>query len=299
MKFVVTGGAGFIGSYLVKQLVKHGYEVVVIDSLIRGRLDNITSIDNDVVFHKIDIRDFDGLRRLLKNANGVFHEAALTDVQESFTMQKEYHQVNVVGTENIFKVAKEFGLKVVYASSSSVYGNPKVIPIKETAGRAPINPYGMTKLEDEFLAEKYWDDVPIIGLRYFNVYGRGQTNSYAGVITKFINRLGEKKPPIIYGDGKQVRDFVYVEDVAMANIAAMRSEIKSGFFNVGTGLTTSIQELAEVLIELSGLSVKPTHQTSLEGDVRSSQADTTLSKNLLGWRYQTSLNDGLRKFFPL
>ncbi len=299
MKFVVTGGAGFIGSYLVKQLIKDRYDVVVIDSLYRGKLDNISSVIDDVTFHKIDIRDFDGLKKLLKGADGVFHEAALTDVQESFTRQDEYHQVNVVGTENVFRIAKEFGLKVVYASSSSVYGNPKSIPIEESADRNPINPYGRTKLEDEFLAEKYKDGVSIIGLRYFNVYGIGQTGSYAGVITKFIERLREKEPPIIFGDGSQVRDFVFVEDVAKANIAAMKSDVKNGFFNVGTGLTTSIQKLAQVLIEFSGLSVKPMHEEPLEGDVQSSQADTTLSKNLLGWQYQTSLNDGLRRFFPL
>lgn len=300
MNMIVTGGAGFIGSYLVKQLVKSGHEVSVIDSLYRGKMDNLLPVLDKIRFHQIDIRNFDNLREILKKADGVFHEAALTDVQESFTKQKEYHAVNVVGTENIFKVAKEFGLKIVYASSSSVYGNPNTIPISEDSERKPINPYGQTKLDDEFLAEKYSKlGVSIIGLRYFNVYGKGQTGSYAGVITKFINNLREKKQPVIFGDGTQIRDFVYVEDVALANIAAMQSKVKNGFFNVGTGITTSVKKLAQTLIDISGLPLEPKYEKSLEGDVRSSQADVTLTKGMLNWEYKMSLEDGLRKFFPL
>ena len=240
------------------------------------------------------------LRDTLKNVDGIFHEAALTDVQESFTKQDEYVDVNVRGTENVFKIAKEFGIKVVYASSSSVYGNPEKIPITEYSKRNPINPYGNTKLEDEFLAEKYTKEgVAIIGLRYFNVYGRGQTGSYAGVITKFINHLKEKKPPMIFGNGTQVRDFIFVEDVARANISAMRSNVKGGFFNIGTGVTTSIRQLAERMVILSGLELKQQYEKPLEGDVSASQADTTSSKKFLGWEYTVQLNDGLKKFFPL
>jgi UDP-glucose 4-epimerase len=300
MKLAVTGGAGFIGSHLTKQLVNEGNEVIVIDSLYRGKLENLLSVSKKINFHKIDIRDFDKLRSILKNVDGVFHEAALTDVQESFTKQKEYHDVNVTGTENVFKIAKELDFKVVYASSSSIYGNPKKIPIHENSDRKPINPYGNTKLEDEFLAERYSKEgVSIIGLRYFNVYGKGQTDSYAGVITKFINKLKEKSAPVIFGDGMQLRDFIFVKDVALANIAAMNSSVKNGFFNVGTGITTSIKQLAHILIDLSCLDIEPTYEKPLEGDVRASQADTTLTKKVLNWKYQTDLKDGLQKFFPL
>ncbi|MGI0004749.1 MAG: NAD-dependent epimerase/dehydratase family protein, partial [Candidatus Nitrosotenuis sp.] len=199
-----------------------------------------------------------------------------------------------------FKIAKEFGLKVVYASSSSVYGDPKKIPIQENSDRKPINPYGNTKLEDEILAERYSKEgVSIAGLRYFNVYGKGQTGSYAGVITKFINRIREKKPPLIFGDGTQVRDFIFVEDVVQANIAAMQSSVKNGFFNVGTGIVTSIEGLAHLLIEHSGLKLEPEYEHPLEGDVRISQADTTLTEKMLNWRYKTELKEGLQKFFPL
>lgn len=298
MRLAVTGGAGFIGSYLVKEIVRQNHTPIIIDTLFRGKLENLYPIKN-YEFHKIDIREFEKIREVLKNVDGIFHEAALTDVQESFTNQDEYVDVNIRGTENIFKIAKEFNIKVVYASSSSVYGNPEKTPIIESSRRAPINPYGNTKLEDEFLAEKYSKDgVSIIGLRYFNVYGRGQTGSYAGVITKFINNLREKRPPVIFGDGLQKRDFIFVEDVARANLASMMSNVKSGFFNIGTGITTSIKQLAEQMIILSGLKLEPKYEKPLAGDVSTSQADTALTKKLLQWEYQTKLNDGLRVFFP-
>jgi len=300
VKLAVTGGAGFIGSYLVKRLVEQGHDVVVIDSLYRGKPENLSSVSKKIKFHKTDIRDFEALRGILKSTDGVFHEAALTDVQESFTKQKEYHEVNVTGTDNVFKIAKEFGLKVVYASSSSVYGDPQKIPIKEDSDRRPINPYGNTKLEEEFLAERYSKEgVSIIGLRYFNVYGIGQTGSYAGVITKFINKLKEKTPPVIFGDGKQIRDFIFVEDVTQANIATMLSNVKNGFFNVGTGITTSVESLAHFLIEISGLKLEPVYASPLEGDVQISQADTALTRKTLNWEYKTGLKEGLEKFFPL
>ena len=296
MKFIVTGGAGFIGSNIVKQLLKQGHTPIVIDSLYRGNIENISSLD--VEFHKVDIRNFDQLRNILKNSDGIFHEAALTDVQESFTKQQEYIDVNVKGTENIFRIAKEFNLKIVYASSSSVYGNPKKIPIAENSERNPINPYGKTKLDDEFLAEKYSkENISIIGLRYFNVYGKGQTGSYAGVITKFINRLKQGKPPIIFGSGTQLRDFIFVEDVALANIAAMQSNVKNGFFNIGTGIATSIQQLAKIMIELSGLKLEPQYEKALDGDVQFSQADTSLTESMLRWKHSMELREGLSKFF--
>ena len=296
MKFIVTGGAGFIGNNIVRQLLKQNHTPIVIDNLHRGKIERISSLD--VEFHKVDIQDFDQIRNILKNSDGVFHEAALTDVQESFTKQQEYIDVNVKGTENIFRIAKEFDLKVVYESRSSVYGNPKKIPVTENSERNPINPYGKTKLDDEFLAEKYSkDNVSIIGLRYFNVYGEGQTGSYAGVITKFLNRLKEKKSPIIFGTGTQIRDFIFVEDVALANIVAMQSNIKNGFFNIGTGITTSIQQLAKTMIELSGLKLEPQYEKALDGDVQSSQADTSMTEFILKWKYSMELKNGLAKFF--
>ena len=296
MNLVVTGGAGFVGNHLVKYLVKKGHNVTVIDNLHKGKKENLEDVFNKIEFCEIDIRDYDVLRNCLKDADGVFHEAALTSVPESFLMQQEYYNVNVHGTENILKLAKEIGFKLVYASSSSVYGDTTKIPIKENFERKPINPYGQTKLEAEFLAEKYSKiGVKVIGLRYFNIFGIGQTGSYAGVITKFMRNLDERKSLIINGDGTQVRDFVYVEDVAQANLVAMESKIDGGFFNIGTGIATSIKELAQTMIELSNSSDSLTFSEPLKGDIKKSQADTDLTEKMLGWKFKTCLKSGLQK----
>ena len=296
MNLIVTGGAGFVGNHLVKYLVKKGHNVTVIDNLHKGKKENLGDVFDKIEFFEIDIRDYDVLRNCLKNVDGVFHEAALTAVPESFLMPQEYCDVNVRGTENILKLAKEIGFKIVYASSSSVYGDTAKIPIKEDFGRKPINPYGQTKLEAEFLAEKYSKiGVKVMGLRYFNIFGVGQTGSYAGVITKFMKNLDEKKPLIINGDGTQVRDFIYVEDVARANLVAMESKIDSGFFNIGTGIATSIKELAQIMIELSSSPVDLIFSEPLKGDIKKSQADTSLTKKMLGWKFTTELKSGLQK----
>jgi len=155
MHFAVTGGAGFVGSHLVKLLVEKGHEITVIDNLHKGKKENLTSVINKIKFQKMDIRDYESMRKILKNVDGVFHQAALTVVQDSFTRPEEYFDVNVHGTENIFKLANENKFKVVYASSSSVYGHKLETPITEDAERSPISPYGKTKLEAEHLVEKY------------------------------------------------------------------------------------------------------------------------------------------------
>ena len=296
VNLVVTGGAGFIGSHLVEHLVNKGHSVTVVDNLHSGKIENLRSIRNEIEFHEIDILDYGKLRSVVKNADGVFHEAALTVVQESFTKQKEYHDVNVKGTENIFKLAKEFDFKVVFASSSSVYGNAKKIPITENFKRKSLNPYGNTKLEGEYLAERYAKlGVRVIGLRYFNVYGSQQNTAYAGVITKFLENIANRKPPLIYGDGLQVRDFVFVEDVAKVNLMAMKSSVEHTFVNIGSGIAVSIRELANMIIHLSGLAIKPLYNDALKGDVRASQADISLVKKLLNWEPQTKLEDWLNE----
>ena len=296
MKFGITGGAGFVGSNIAKLLIKQGHDVIIIDNLHTGKKKNIAEILDQVNFFNADIREYKKIEKILNSVDGIFHEAALTIVQESFSKPKEYHDVNVVGTENILKIGKEFDLKVVFASSSSVYGNVKSIPITEKFPCHPINPYGQTKLDDEFLAEKYSKDgLKVIGLRYFNIYGRGQTGTYAGVITKFMNQLENCKSPMIFGNGKQLRDFIFVEDVAEANLEAMKSSVKFGFFNIGTGITTTIKDLANLLTKLHNLQLEPEYLPSLKGDVQSSQSDIELSSNSLNWKFKTSLEDGLRK----
>ena len=298
MKFVITGGAGFIGSHIAKHLVEKNHDVTVIDNLSRGRLENLSKIKEEIVFRKMDILDFDSLKEVIFNSDGIFHQAALTSVPESFIQKEKYHNVNVKGTENIFKLAKEFRKKVVYASSSSIYGNTTTIPIHENSEKNPINPYGVTKLDDEKLAKKYHNlGLSVIGLRYFNVYGIGQTNDYAGVITKFIDQINLNKSPIIFGDGTHTRDFISVEDIAKANLLSMESKTDFSFLNVGTGISTSIKELAEVMIELSGKKMEINYDDLPLGDVKDSLADVSLAKRLINWNYETSLKTGLKKFF--
>ena len=298
MKFVITGGAGFIGSHIAKHLVDKNHDVIVVDNLSRGKLENLSKIKEQIEFKKIDILDFNLLKEIISNSDGIFHQAALTSVPESFTQKEKYHDVNVKGTENIFKIAKEFGKKVVYASSSSIYGNTTTIPIQENFEKNPINPYGITKLDDEILAEKYHKlGVSIIGLRYFNVYGIGQTIDYSGVITKFIDQINQNKSPIIFGDGIQTRDFISVEDIAKANLLSMESSIDFSFLNIGTGISTSIKKLAEIMIELSGKKLEINYDDLPLGDVKDSLADVSLAKKLINWSYETSLKNGLEKFF--
>ena len=295
MKFAVTGGAGFVGNNIVRLLVSEGHEVLVIDNLHTGKKENLEGVLEKIRFHNIDIRDGEKLEDILKNVDGIFHEAALTIVQESFTKQDEYFDVNVHGTENILKIAKKFGIKVIYASSSSIYGNSEKIPITEESPRKPINPYGETKLQDEILAEKYSKDgTRVIGLRYFNIFGRGQTGSYAGVITQFIRKISKKEELRIFGDGSQVRDFIHVTDIAKANLVAMQSKIEFGFFNIGTGKPTSIIDLANIMIEISGEKLNVKHEEPLDGDVRMSLADTQKTENVLHWKYEIELKEGLK-----
>ena len=296
MKVLVTGGAGFIGSHIAEYLVQRGDDVTVLDNLNTGKKDNLAKINDKINFVNGDIRDYKLLEKLVNDTSSVFHEAALASVQQSFNMKDEYFDVNVNGTENILKLGKEYGFKIVYASSSSVYGNPKKIPIKEGDDRKPINPYAQTKLEGEYLAKKYSEiGVSVIGLRYFNVFGSRQSIEYAGVIKLFLEKIKQKMPPKINGDGLQTRDFVHIDDIVKANILAMDSDIKHEFFNVGTGNSISILDLANVIINASGLSLEPIHGPELSGDVRATQGDITLIRKLLNWEPKMRLSDWLTK----
>ena len=284
MKYVVTGGAGFIGSNIVKKLISKGNNVTVIDNLYTGKESNLETVKDKIVFLKDTILNIDLLEKEMENIDGVFHQAALASVQDSFSKPDEYHNVNVNGTENILKLAKKNNFKVVYASSSSVYGNPERIPIKESDSKNPINPYAETKLKKEELAVKYSKiGVKVIGLRYFNVFGNGQSKEYAGVLKLFLQRIRDKLPPEINGDGTQFRDFVYVEDVANANIMSMNSKINHEFFNVGTNTSITILNLAKLIIKSSGLDIKPIFNPALKGDVQQTIADINLIKEKIGW----------------
>ena len=284
MKYLVTGGAGFIGSNIVRKLVTRGDNVTVIDNLNTGKEENLESIKDKIIFLRDDILNFDLLEKETQGIDGVFHQAALASVQDSFSKPDEYNKVNVNGTENILKLAKKNNFKVVYASSSSVYGNPENIPINEEDSKNPINPYAETKLKKEELAINYADKgVDVIGLRYFNVFGKGQSKEYAGVLKLFLERIRDGLPPKINGDGTQFRDFVYVEDVANANIMSMDSNVNHDFFNVGTNTSITILDLAKTIIKFSGLEIEPTFGPELKGDVRRTIADISLIKEKVSW----------------
>ena len=285
MKYVVTGGAGFIGSNIVKKLVARGDSVTVIDNLNTGKEKNLELVRNKIVFLKDSILNMNLLEKETQNIDGIFHQAALASVQDSFSKRDEYYDVNVKGTENILKLAKKNNFKVVYASSSSVYGNPEQIPIKESDAKNPINPYAETKLKKEELAIKYSEiGVKVIGLRYFNVFGKGQSKEYAGVLKLFLERIRDKLPPKVNGDGTQFRDFVYVKDVVNANILSMDSEISHGFFNVGTNSSITILDLAKIIIKSSGLHMEPVFGPALKGDVQGTIANIDLIKEKIGWK---------------
>jgi len=284
LKYVVTGGAGFIGCHITEKLVQRGDDVIVIDDLNTGKEENLESIIEKINFVKGSILDIELLDKLTKDVDGVFHQAALASVQDSFSKPNEYHNVNVNGTENILKLAKKNNFKVVYASSSSVYGDPTRIPIKESDEKNPINPYAETKLKKEELAIKYSKiGVSVIGLRYFNVFGKGQSKEYAGVLKLFLERIRDKLSPKINGDGTQFRDFVYVGDVVNANIMSMDSDINHEFFNVGTNTSITILDLAKTIIKSSGFDIEPVFGPALKGDVQKTIANIDLIKEKIGW----------------
>src|SRR5690348_140494 len=296
MNYVITGGAGFIGSHLAKTLLEKGHSVKIIDNLSTGTKSNLENILDKVSFHDIDVLDCKNLEKVLQGNQGIFHLAALTSVPESYLKQKEYHDVNVLGTENVFQIAKKFHIKTVFASSSSVYGNTKNIPTSESEKKSPINPYGVTKLEAENLAVQYSKHCNIVGLRYYNVYGQDMITG-TGVITQFYQNIQRQKPPVIDGDGGQLRDFVHIQDVVQATISAMEKDTGSTFINIGSGIPTSILQLANLFIKYSGLDTKPISVDEKEGNVRASQADISLAKRLLDWRPQTKLEDWIESLY--
>jgi UDP-glucose 4-epimerase len=300
MKYVVTGGAGFIGSHLTKILVDQGHKVTVIDNLHTGKKENLESMKEKIIFVKGDILDNKLLNETIMDVDGVFHQAALASVQDSFSKPDEYNEVNVNGTENILKLAKKNDFKIVYASSSSVYGNPESIPIKESDSKNPINPYAETKLRKEELAIKYSKmGVKVIGLRYFNVFGKGQSREYAGVLKLFLEKIRDGLAPKINGDGTQFRDFVYVEDVARANIMSMKSDVDHEFFNVGTNTSITILDLAKTIIKYSNLDIEPIFGPALKGDVMKTIADISLIKEKTGWEPKVVLEDWIKEIVSL
>jgi len=304
-KILVTGGAGFIGSHLVDALASMSdTEIVVLDNLTHGSVGNVKQHLNAAGFELVrgDVRDGDLVRRLIADVDYVFHLAALIEVQTSLKEPQLTDEINVQGTLNILEAARDADVKrIVYASSCAVYGEPKFLPVSEEHPTAPLSPYGASKLAAEAycIAYHHTYGLKTVALRYFNVYGPRQFRGpYSGVITIFLERALQGKPLIIYGDGKQTRDFVYVKDVVDACILAASKQTAIGHaINVGTGKETSIIELADIIKRLTGASVPIKHDPPLKGDIRKSVSDTRKAERLLGYKPEFTLAKGLKETY--
>jgi len=297
-KVVVTGGAGFIGSHLVAELAGQGYHVIILDDLSTGAISNIAPYlkEDDVEFAEGSIADISLLGKLFRGVRFVFHLAATPSVPRSIENPMASHQVNATGTLNVLIAARDNGVnKVVYSSSSSVYGDTPTLPKKEDMPPNPLSPYAVAKLTGEYYCRvfHYVYMLPTVCLRYFNIYGPRQNpdSQYAAVIPRFLKQVSEGNPPVIFGDGTQTRDFTFVKDAVSANILAAEST-GTGIYNVGRGESISLNELARMIINLKGLKCNPTYEESRPGDVMHSLADISRARTF-GYEPKYSLKDGL------
>ena len=298
---LVTGGAGFIGSHLVGKLSSLGYQVRVIDNLYTGKLSNLGSDllnSGSVDFIEGDIRDTNLVKKCCAKVEAVIHLAAQTSVPFSMQNPEFNNDVNIKGTLNLLSASAEANVKrFLFISSCAVYGEPAYLPVDETHPTNPISPYAESKLAAEKECLRLNDEgvFKSVVYRFFNVYGPKQgLSEYSGVITKFIDRIKQKLPLIIYGDGSQTRDFVYVNDIVKAIVLALENKKAPGhIFNVGTGRAVPLQELANTMLCLTGADLKIINADDRIGDIKHSYADITKASQLLGYKPDFSLNQGL------
>jgi len=301
MKVLVTGGAGFIGSHLAERLLGEGHEVRVLDNFSTGRRENLEAVLSQVDLIEGDIRDPGLVRRAMRGVEVVFHQAALRSVPHSVDHPGPTNEVNVGGTLNVLLAARDSGVRrVVYASSSSVYGNSRQLPKRESQTPRPVSPYAVTKLAGEMYCSTFYQlyGLETISLRYFNVFGPRQDpdSPYAAVIPRFMAALLRREAPIIYGDGLQTRDFTYIENVVQANILALRASAGLGeAFNVACGERVSVLHLAHSLMALLEAPVEPVHTAPRPGDVRHTLADISRARRILGYRPSVDFETGLRQ----
>jgi UDP-glucose 4-epimerase len=303
MRYVVTGGAGFIGSNTVDELVRRGESVVVLDDLSAGKEENLAEIRNKISFIKGSINDLEAVRRAMHEADYVLHLAARTSVPRSLKDPIETNKVNIEGTLNVLVAARDAKVKrIVLAASSSAYGETPTLPKVETMQPEPISPYGVTKYVCEIYAQMFGKVYGLqnVSLRYFNVFGPRQDPSspYSGVLSKFCTSFLEKSEPVVFGDGEQTRDFTYIENVVQANLLACEAPSASGkVINVGTGERISLNDTLKNLREISGNYLEAKYEPAREGDIRDSQADITLSRELLKYEPTVNFAEGLRRTF--
>ncbi|HEX3376461.1 MAG TPA: SDR family oxidoreductase [Candidatus Acidoferrales bacterium] len=300
MRYLVTGGAGFIGSHTVDELVRRGHEVTVVDDLSTGKAANLSQVRTKIKFIQESIVNLETLREACCNVDYVVHLAAQTSVPRSINDPVETNLINVNGTLNVLVAAREAKVKrVVFACSCAVYGKTSTLPITENVALDPISPYGVSKQLGEAYGRVFHDlyGLEFISLRYFNVFGPRQDpgSPYSGVLSIFNENLLKGTAPFVYGDGEQSRDFVYVENVVQANLLA--SEIKSGSFqaiNVGTGNRYTLNQTLALLEKITGRPAHATHAPARDGDIRDSQADIRLAKEALGYDPRVTFEEGLK-----
>ncbi|MBZ5702301.1 MAG: SDR family oxidoreductase [Acidobacteriia bacterium] len=303
MRYLVTGGAGFIGSNTVDELVRRGHSVVVLDDLSAGKEENLADVRGKITFMKASITDLEAVRRAVHEADYVLHLAARTSVPRSVKDPLETNRVNIDGTLNVLVAARDAKVKrIVFAASSSAYGETPTLPKVETMQPAPISPYGVTKYVGELYAQVFGRCYGIenVCLRYFNVFGPRQDPSspYSGVLSKFITCCLDDTQPTVFGDGEQSRDFTYVDNAVQANLLACEAPGVSGkVFNVGTGARYTLNQTLQLLGQIAGKPLDAKYDPPREGDIRDSQADITLGRKLLAYDPQVHFEEGLRRTF--
>lgn len=301
MRVLVTGGAGFIGSHIAEHLVNDGHEVRVVDNLTTGRKENFAHFADKIAFTEGDIRDAALMVELAQGCELIYHEAAVVSVPYSVDHPQETHDVNIQGTINVLQAAKTAGVRrVIFACSAAIYGEEPELPKTEKMAPLPLSPYGVEKITGEYYLGT-WNKlygVETVSLRYFNVFGPRQDpkSPYSGVISIFVDRAISKKQPTIFGDGGQYRDFVFIDNVVQANILAGTVPNAAGrCYNVGCGAQTSLNDLLEILGELSGGEIKANYEDPRAGDIRESVADISRAKAELGYDPKVAVKEGLRQ----
>ena len=303
MRYVVTGGAGFIGSHTVDELVKRGHGVVVLDDLSAGKEENLAEVRNKITFMKGSITDLETVQKAMQQADYVIHLAARTSVPRSVKDPLETNRVNVDGTLNVLVAARDNKVKrIVFAASSSAYGETPTLPKVETMHPVPISPYGVSKYVGELYAYAFGRcyGLETVCLRYFNIFGPRQDpdSPYSGVLSRFATAFLEGEQPVVFGDGEQTRDFTYVENAVQANLLACETPGVSGrVFNVGTGGRVSLNQTLELLRDISGKNLQAKHEPAREGDIRDSQADITQAREALGYEPTVDFAEGLQRTF--
>jgi nucleoside-diphosphate-sugar epimerase len=303
MRYLVTGGAGFIGSNTVDELVRRGHGVVVLDDLSSGKEDNLADVRSKITFMKGSITDIEVVQKAMVQADYVIHLAARTSVPRSVKDPVDTNRINVDGTLNVLVAARDNKVKrVVVAASSSAYGDTPTLPKSEDMQPVPISPYGVSKYVSELYAQTFGRCYGLenVSLRYFNIFGPRQDpdSPYSGVLSRFSAAFLDSVPPVVFGDGGQTRDFTYVDNAVQANILACEAPSASGrTFNVGTGQSISLNQVLQMLQKASGKTLETKYEPAREGDIRDSLADIRLAKEFLGYEPAVLFDDGLQRTY--